>query len=37
MDEGTVKSVKEGFFTDLMEVRILVDAIKVMSHLLHQI
>jgi hypothetical protein len=29
--------LKEGFFTDSMEVGIEVDAIKVMSHLLHQI
>jgi hypothetical protein len=37
MDNGDMKALKEGFFTDLMEVGIEVDAIKVMSHLLHQI
>jgi hypothetical protein len=37
MDDGDVKPLKEGFFTDLMEVGILVDEVKVMSHLLHKI
>jgi hypothetical protein len=32
-----VKPLKEGFFTNLMEVGILVDEVKVTSHLLHQI
>jgi hypothetical protein len=37
MDDGDVKPLKEGFFTNLMEVGILVDEVKVTSHLLHQI
>jgi hypothetical protein len=37
MDDGAVKALKEGFFTDLMEVGISVDGVKVMSRLLHQI
>jgi hypothetical protein len=37
MDDGDVKPLKEGFFTDLMEVGILVDGVKVTSHLVHQI
>jgi hypothetical protein len=37
MDDGDVKPLKEGFFTDLMEVGISVDGVKVTSHLLHQI
>jgi hypothetical protein len=37
MDDGAVKALKEGFFTDLMEVGISVDGVKVMSCLLHQI
>jgi hypothetical protein len=36
MDDGDVKPLKEGFFTNLMEVGILVDEVKVTSHL-HQI
>jgi hypothetical protein len=36
-DDGYVKPLKEGFFTNLMEVGILVDEVKVTSHLLHQI
>jgi hypothetical protein len=37
MDDGDVKPLKEGFFTDSMEVGISVDGVKVTSHLLHQI
>jgi hypothetical protein len=37
MDDGDVKPLKEGFFTNSMEVSILVDEVKVTSHLLHQI
>jgi hypothetical protein len=37
MDDGDVKPLKEGFFTDSMEVGSLVDGVKVPSHLLHQI
>jgi hypothetical protein len=37
MDDGDVKPLKEGFFTNSMEVGILVDEVKVTSHLLHQI
>jgi len=37
MDDGDVKSLKEGFFTDSMEVGIKVDGVKVTSHLVHQI
>jgi hypothetical protein len=37
MDDGDVKPLKEVFFTDLMEVGISVDGVKVPSHLLHQI
>jgi hypothetical protein len=37
MDTGVVKALKEGFFTDLMEVGITVNGTSVMSHLLHQI
>jgi hypothetical protein len=37
MDDGDVKPLKEGFFTDLMEAGILVDGVKLTSHLLHQI
>jgi hypothetical protein len=36
LDDGDVKPLKEGFFTDLMEVGISVDEVKVTSHL-HQI
>jgi hypothetical protein len=35
MDDGDVK--REGFFTDLMEVGITVNGVKVTSHILHQI
>jgi hypothetical protein len=35
--DGDVKPWKEGFFTNLMDVGILVDEVKVTSHLLHQI
>jgi hypothetical protein len=37
MDDGDVKPLKEGFFTNLLEVGISVDEVKVTSHLLHQI
>jgi hypothetical protein len=37
MDDGDVKPLKEGFFTDSMELGILVDGVKVTFHLLHQI
>jgi hypothetical protein len=37
MDDGDVKPLKEGFYTDSKEVGISVDGEKVMSHLLHQI
>jgi hypothetical protein len=38
MDDGDVKALKEGFFTDLMEVGITVKGVKVTSHIiLHQI
>jgi hypothetical protein len=37
MDDGDVKPLKEGFFTDSMEVGILMDGINVTSHLLQQI
>ncbi len=37
MDDGDVKALKEGFFTDLMEVAITVNGVKVTSHILHQI
>jgi hypothetical protein len=37
MDDGDVKALKEGFFTDLMEVGITVNGVKVTSHILHQI
>jgi hypothetical protein len=37
MDDEDVKPLKEGFFTDLMEVGISVDEVKMTSHLLHQI
>jgi hypothetical protein len=37
MDDGDVKVLKEGFFTDSKEVGIEVDGVKVTSHLLHQI
>ncbi len=37
MDDGNVKAIKEGFFTDSMELGIIVDGVKIMSHLLHQI
>jgi hypothetical protein len=37
MDKGIIKPVKEGFFTDSMEVGISVDSVKVTSHLLLQI
>jgi hypothetical protein len=37
MDDGVVKLMKDGFFTDSMEVGISVDSIKITSHLLHQI
>jgi hypothetical protein len=37
MDKGIIKPVKEGFFTDSMEVEISVDSVKVTSHLLYQI
>jgi hypothetical protein len=37
MDDGDVKALKEGFFTDLMEVGITVNGVKVTSHILHHI
>jgi hypothetical protein len=37
MDDGDVKTLKEGFFTDSMEVGITVNGMKVTSHILHQI
>jgi hypothetical protein len=37
MDDGDVKALKEGFFTDSMEVAITVNGVKVTSHILHQI
>jgi hypothetical protein len=37
MDYGDIKALKEGFFTDSMEVGIEMDGVKVTSHLLHQI
>jgi hypothetical protein len=37
MDDGDVKPLKEGFFTNSMEVGMSVDEVKVMSYLLHQI
>jgi hypothetical protein len=37
MDDGDVKALKEGFFTDSMEVSITVNGVKVTSHILHQI
>jgi hypothetical protein len=37
MDDRVVKSLKEGFFTDSMEVGITVNGTRVTSHLLHQI
>jgi hypothetical protein len=37
MDDGDMKALKEGFFTDLMEVGITVNGVKVTSHILHQI
>jgi hypothetical protein len=37
MDDGDVKPLKEGFFTNSMEVGISVDEVKVTSHLFHQI
>jgi hypothetical protein len=37
MDTGVVKALKEGFFTDLMEVGIKVNGTRITSHLLHQI
>jgi hypothetical protein len=37
LDDGDVKLLKEGFFTDSMEVGISVDENKVTSQLLHQI
>jgi hypothetical protein len=37
MDDGDVKALKEGFFTDLMEVGITVNGVKATSHILHQI
>jgi hypothetical protein len=37
MDDGDVKALKEGFFTDSMEVGITVNGVKVTSHILHQI
>jgi hypothetical protein len=37
MDDGDVKALKEGFFTDLMEVGITVYGMKLTSHILHQI
>jgi hypothetical protein len=37
MDDGDVKALKEGFFTDLMEVGITVNGVKVTSHILHQL
>jgi hypothetical protein len=36
MDDGDVKPLKEGFFTDSMKGGILVDGVKVTSHLLHE-
>jgi hypothetical protein len=37
MDNGDMKALKEGFFTDSMEVGITVNGVKVTSHILHQI
>jgi hypothetical protein len=37
MDDGDVKALKEGFFTDSMEVGITVNGVKVTSHILDQI
>jgi hypothetical protein len=37
MDDGDVKSLKEGFFIDSMEVGITVKGVKVTSHITHQI
>jgi hypothetical protein len=37
MDDGDVKALKEGFFTNSMEVGITVKGVKVISHILHQI
>jgi hypothetical protein len=35
MDDGDMKALKEGFFTDSMEVGITVNGVKVTSHILH--
>jgi hypothetical protein len=35
MDDGDVKSLKEGFFIDSMEVGITVKGVKVTSHITH--
>jgi hypothetical protein len=37
MDDGDVKSLKEGFFIDSMEVGITMKGVKVTSHITHQI
>ncbi len=37
MDDGVVNALKEGFFTDSMELGITVNGSRVTSHLLHQI
>jgi hypothetical protein len=37
LDDGDMKALKEGFFTDLMEVGITVNGMKLTSHILHQI
>jgi hypothetical protein len=37
MDSGNVKALKEGFFTDSMEVGIEVNGVMVTLHILHQI
>ncbi len=37
MNDGDMKALKEGFFTDLMEVGITVNRVKVTSHILNQI
>jgi hypothetical protein len=36
MGDGVIKPMKEGFFTDSMDVGISVDSIEGTSHLLHQ-
>jgi hypothetical protein len=37
MDDGDAKALKEGFFTNSMEVGITVKGVKVTSHILHKI